>query len=208
LGAFILVAPRTDLLSKNREGIFSFLGYLAIFLAGQSIGITVLPRQQPTGKNASRAQMVRSSILFKLVTRALAWSALFIFTTNYYGLGLGVSRRLANLPYFLWVTAFNCSQIAFLYAVEAVCFPNVYKATSKEDEEQRRRGATSSILGAYNRNGLAIFLLANLLTGAVNMTMPTLHMGVMESIAVLLGYLSVVTAAALLLDRWNVSIKL
>ena len=38
LGAFILIAPRTDLLSKNREGIFSFIGYLAIFLAGQCLG--------------------------------------------------------------------------------------------------------------------------------------------------------------------------
>jgi phosphatidylinositol glycan class W len=31
LKAFILVAPRTNLFSQNREGIFSFFGYLSIF---------------------------------------------------------------------------------------------------------------------------------------------------------------------------------
>jgi phosphatidylinositol glycan class W len=66
LGAFILIAPRTDLLSKNREGIFSFIGYLAIFLAGQSLGSVALPRQQPLPKDATlsvKLRYVDSSLL-------------------------------------------------------------------------------------------------------------------------------------------------
>jgi phosphatidylinositol glycan class W len=196
LGSYILVAPRTNLLSKNREGIFSFIGYLAIFLAGQSLGSIALPRQQPLPKNASLSILVRRTILGKLAVASLVWTALFYFSTSYYGLRLSVSRRIANLPYFLWVSAFNSYQIAICCAIETFLFPQLYKAPTNAEEKQRSREATSSVLYAFNRNGLAVFLVANLLTGLVNMTMPTLHMGVLQSMGVLIA------------DWWNVSIKL
>ncbi|KAF2128011.1 GPI-anchored wall transfer protein 1 [Dothidotthia symphoricarpi CBS 119687] len=208
LGAFILIAPRTDLLSKNREGIFSFVGYLAIFLAGQSLGSSALPRQQSLPKNTSMFSTVRRSILGRLAIASLIWTALFYFSVSYYGLRLSVSRRLANLPYFLWVSAFNSYQITICCAIETVLFPNLYKASTKEDEMQRSREATSTILYAFNRNGLAVFLVANLFTGLVNLTMPTLHMGLMQSMAVLVGYMATVAGVAIGLDRYNISIKL
>lgn len=208
LGAFILTAPRTNLLSKNREGIFSFIGYLAIFLAGQSVGTFTLPRQKPIAKNATRIQAFRSSILGKLIISAAIWTGIFYFSISYYGLRLGVSRRLANLPYFLWVSSFNTTQIAICCAIEEFFFPNIYKASSKDDETQRAKEATSHVLYAFNRNGLAVFLVANLLTGLVNLTLPTLTMGVLESMAVLVSYLAVISAVALGLDRLDISIKL
>lgn len=208
LGAFILTAKRTNLFSQNREGIFSFIGYLAIFLAGQSLGSIALPRQQPLQKNATAITRFQQSILGKITITAVLWTALFHFSVSYYGLGLGVSRRLANLPYFLWVCSFNSYQIAICCAVERVLFPNVHKATTKDMERQRCKEATSTVLHAINRNGLAVFLLANLLTGLVNMTMPTLHMGVMETMAVLSSYIGVLAITAVALDRMNISIKL
>jgi len=208
LKAFIITAPRTDLLSQNREGIFSFFGYLAIFLAGQAAGMYVLPRQQPIAKDATRREALQKSILARLAIWTLIWSSLFLFSTSYYGLSLAVSRRLANLPYFLWVTAFNCGQITLFCAIETFCFPDIYRAADIEMEKRKCKEATSRVLYAFNRNGLAIFLLANLLTGLVNLTLPTLHMGRMESMAVLVAYISVVCGVALLLDRQNISIKL
>ncbi|KAF2713916.1 GPI-anchored wall transfer protein 1 [Pleomassaria siparia CBS 279.74] len=208
LGKFILTGPRVDLLSKNREGVFSFIGYLAIFLAGQSVGSFTLPKQQSSRKDASVVEVLRQSILGKLVFSATIWTCLFYLSISYYGLGLTVSRRLANLPYILWVSAFNTAHIALCCAMESVCFPNLYKAASKEEEAQKSRHATSPILYAFNRNGLVVFLVANLLTGLVNLTMPTLSMGVYESMAVLISYIAVVTSVALGLDKLNLSIKL
>ncbi|KAJ4988827.1 hypothetical protein SVAN01_05634 [Stagonosporopsis vannaccii] len=208
LGAFILVAPRTDLLSKNREGIFSFIGYLAIFLAGQSLGSSALPREQPLPKNASAITRIRQTTLGRLALISAMWTALFYFSTSYYGLRLSVSRRLANLPYFLWVSSFNSYQITIVCAIEAVLFPKIYKASSKEEEDQRARDATSTVLYAFNRNGLAVFLVANLLTGIVNMTMPTLYMSVLQSMAVLVMYVAVVAGLAIGLDKYDISIKL
>jgi phosphatidylinositol glycan class W len=208
LGSFILVAPRSNLISKNREGIFSFLGYLAIFLAGQSLGSLALPREQPSPKNASALTRLRQATLGKLIIMSIVWTALFYFSTSYYGLRLSVSRRLANLPYFLWVSSFNSYQIAICCAIETFLFPNLYKATTKKEETQRSRDATSTVLYAYNRNGLAVFLVANLLTGLINMTMPTLHVSVLQSMAVLIAYTATVTGLAVGLDRYNISIKL
>jgi phosphatidylinositol glycan class W len=208
LGSYILVSPRTNLLSKNREGIFSFIGYLAIFLAGQSLGSIALPRQQPLPKNASWSVWVRRTILGQLAIASLIWTALFYFSTSYYGLRLSVSRRIANLPYFLWVSSFNSYQITICCAIETLLFPQLHKASTNAEEKSKSREATSSVLYAFNRNGLAVFLVANLLTGLVNMTMPTLHMDVLQSMGVLVAYTVAVAGVAVGLDWWDVSIKL
>ncbi|KAI4651590.1 uncharacterized protein J4E79_009070 [Alternaria viburni] len=208
LGSFILIAPRTDLFSQNREGIFSFFGYLAIFLAGQSLGASALPRQQQIPKDATFQTKLRQSTFGKLIMTSMLWTVLFYFSTSYYGLRLPVSRRLANLPYFLWVSSFNSYQITICYAIESFLFPNLYKATTKAEESRRSRDATSTVLHAFNRNGLAVFLVANLLTGLVNMTFPTLHMSVVQSMAILVAYIAAVTAVAVGLDMYNLTIKL
>lgn len=208
LGSYILISPRTNLLSKNREGIFSFIGYLAIFLAGQSLGSIALPRQQALPRNSSLIVRLRRTILGQLTIASLIWTALFYFSTSYYGLRLSVSRRIANLPYFLWVSSFNTYQITICCAIEKFLFPQLHKVQSNAEEKQKSRDATSSVLYAFNRNGLAVFLVANLLTGLVNMTMPTLHMNVLQSMGVLIAYTVAVAGVAIGLDRWDVSIKL
>ena len=208
LKAFILTAPRTDILSQNREGIFSFLGYLAIFLAGQATGTYVLPRESQAINSDGRIRKFLQSTLGKLTLWTLAWSALFELTTSYYGFNLSVSRRLANFPYVLWVAAFNCAQLSMCAVAEKLCFPYIQTVTDSETEKRRSREATSTLLYAFNRNGLAIFLLANLLTGAVNLTLPTLDMGKLESMVVIVGYMGILAATALALNAWDISIKL
>ncbi|KAF2091258.1 GPI-anchored wall transfer protein 1 [Saccharata proteae CBS 121410] len=213
--AYVLTAERVDLISQNREGIFSFFGYLAIFLAGRSAGMYVL-RREPHAPEIPRSAsfwqksrvILHTSILAKLVLWTVIWSALLAWSTSYYGGQLRVSRRLANLPYFLWVSAFNCGQLALFCAIETIFFPDLYKARDNETERQRCREATSKVLNAFNRNGLAVFLLANLLTGAVNLTLKTLLMGQVQAMAVLVAYTGVLSAVALVLDRYDISVKL
>jgi phosphatidylinositol glycan class W len=207
LKAFILVAPRTNLFSQNREGIFSFFGYLSIFLAGLSTGMFLLPR---TLSSATGFQ-ARKRLLITLGAWSGLWILLFGFTTSYhYGLSLDVSRRLANLPYFLWISAFNSTQILAFCLIETVFFPQTYRSvdTSAKVEAEIYKQATSRILEAYNRNGLVVFLVANLLTGLVNLTVPTLHVGNLQAMGILLGYAAVVTGFAVGLDWWDISIKM
>ena len=209
LEAYILAAPRIDLLSMNREGIFSFLGYLAIFLAGQSAGFTILPRNADSGVTRADSFTQRKQLVGRLVLWSTSWSLVYFLTTSHnYGLHLRVSRRLANLPYVLWVSAFNCAQITCFCVVETLTFPTVYNATDRTSERKECDRATSRVLKAFNRNGLAIFLLANLLTGLVNMTLDTLSMGREGAMSIMVGYAAVLTTVVVTWDFMDLSIKL
>jgi phosphatidylinositol glycan class W len=207
LKAFMLSAPRTDLISMNREGIFSFWGYLAIFLAGQDTGMFVLPRTL-NPKSTSSAGSQRTTLLLTMAVWCVVWMGLYFFCTDYrFGAGLTVSRRLANLPYMLWVVAFNAVQLFAFCLVDTVCFPAFYNAHGSRAEREAYETATSRVMRAFNRNGLAIFLVANLLTGLVNLTVPTLDVGPMVAMAILVGYAAVLTVAAVVLDLYDISIK-
>jgi phosphatidylinositol glycan class W len=208
LKAYILTAPRTDLLSMNREGVFSFIGYLAIFLAGQDTGMVVLPRRlNPRGTSSSGSQ--RTTLVLSMAARTVVWAMLCFLTTDYkYGAGLAVSRRLANLPYVLFVVAFNCAQLTAMCLIDTLFFPAFYNAPDARLEKEAHDVATSRVLRAYNRNGLAIFLVANLLTGLVNMTVPTLDVGQLGTLGILVAYGSVVTGVAVALDVYNITLKL
>ncbi|KAF2211777.1 hypothetical protein CERZMDRAFT_42628 [Cercospora zeae-maydis SCOH1-5] len=200
--AYIILSERKpgDWLSQNREGVFSFIGYLAIFIAGMGAGVNILPRDPEP--EWPKTTLPRLGALFFM------W---FIFSTWAmwkYGPRLFVSRRMANLAYVCWVCAFNYGQLLLFNVIEVGMFPNLYNAKTKEAEQTRIHEATSPVMRAYNRNGLAIFLLANLLTGLVNMTMPTLHMADMPAMAILVSYMAVLTAVALALDHYDISIKL
>ncbi|KAI0169954.1 GPI-anchored wall transfer protein 1 [Hypoxylon sp. FL1284] len=208
LKAFILTAPRTDLFSKNREGICSSFGYLAIFLAGQDTGMFVLPRSINPRSGASSGSQ-RTTLLLTMGAWTAGWSAMCFLATSYdYGFGLDVSRRLANLPYVLWIAAFNSAQLLACCAVESAFFPSFYGAADARAEHEAYEAATSRVLRAFNRNGLFVFLAANLLTGLVNMTVPTLDVSPAVTMGILVGYAAVLTAVAVALDAWNISIKL
>ncbi|KAB8230062.1 putative GPI anchor biosynthesis protein Gwt1 [Aspergillus alliaceus] len=209
LKRYIIVAPRgPDLFSKNREGIFSFLGYLAIFLAGRAIGIRIIPR----GTSPSQSpQQARKSTLLSLGLQTLIWTTLFVFNSTY-AMGLGakipVSRRLANMPYVLWVSAFNNAQLFLFCLLESAFFPSVHREAGKDGEPERTSFATSRIMTAFNKNGLALFLVANLLTGVVNLSVPTLDVTTAQAMTVLIAYVAAITGIALALDRANIKLSL
>ena len=208
LKAYILTAPRTDIISQNREGIFSFFGYLAIFVAGQSIGLDLLSRASGSSDRAT-AVFARRILLKRLISYSVALSLLTALLTSFrYGLDLRISRRLANFPYVLWVSAFNCGQITLFCAIETLIFPGVHRATDKVSESREVDKAISPVLKAFNRNGLAIFLVANLLTGQVNFRINTLTMSNAGALAIMSAYAALLTVIAVTLDQWNISIKL
>ncbi|KAI1609617.1 phosphatidylinositol glycan, class W [Exophiala viscosa] len=213
LRRYILVSPRgPDWLSKNREGVFSFIGYLAIFLAGRGCGADVVQFGSKVPLKASpkdadqpwfhATRLERRIVLRTLAIRAAVYTALFILSTHYIGFNLSVSRRLANSPYVTWVAAFNNAQL-FLFALVEACGP----AFSYSDSESVRF-ATSRILRVFNNNGLVIFLLANLLTGLVNLTVNTLDMSPLGAMGVLMVYAAAVTGVALGLDHTGIKIKI
>jgi phosphatidylinositol glycan class W len=204
LGKYILFAPRTDLISMNREGFCSFVGYLAIFLAGQDAGMYMLPRQINL-YNTSTPRTQRNTLLLTMAAWSGIWTALYYFVTDpIHGVGLVVSRRLANLPYILWIVAFNNTQVLAYCLVESLFFPSVFNAPDAQAETEAYELATSRILRSFNRNGLIIFLIANLLTGLINMTIHTLDIGSVAAMGILVGYAIMLASIAIGLDTWRI----
>lgn len=199
LTAFILTdSNREDsLLTMNKEGIFSFFGYLSIFVFGQSLGSFVLTtRKTPNnllGTYSSKTkanQWLTVSTVKGLVISSIITTILFYVAKESVLTG-NISRRIANFSYVMWVVNYNCIFLLGYALVEMLLGPML-----------------SSILEAINNNGLAIFLVANLLTGLVNMSLNTLAMVAGATYFILTLYALAWTSLALLLTHYRIYIKL
>ncbi|KAK9238625.1 GWT1-domain-containing protein [Lipomyces kononenkoae] len=199
LSRFILTAPRTGIVSMNKEGIFSFIGYLSIFLAGQTTGFYTLPatpqylpyvsRLLGNGSSPGALAASRKAMLTYLFIAGMGHVTLFLICTK--GLNMPVSRRLANLPYVLWVTSTNIVYILMYLLVEVIFYPSADPKSESSFENVVPWG-----LEAVNENGLAVFLLANLLTGAVNLSLNTLDIKNVQALTVLVLYAAVLAFGA------------
>lgn len=185
-----------NVITMNKEGISSLAGYFSIFLFGQSFGYFVLPGR-PVRNNLFGAYPGTANTRWSISTNrgliiATAVSHIgFWYCQNSFFVG-SVSRRLANLSYIMWVVSYNSSMLLAYYWISRAL----------------PRAGMSTILQAINRNGLVIFLLANVATGLVNMSINTLKCDRLVAVAVLVGYGLVWVGVAVVLDKRGVYIKL
>ncbi|KAH9919571.1 GWT1-domain-containing protein [Fomitopsis serialis] len=226
---YVLNAPRTGLISQNKEGIVSLSGYLAVHLLGLSTGTLLLPptpsyfrkRQQELARARSprrsahthdsdsesddstgpqRLRQTHASTVerrendktaIELCSYAVLWWVL-LGGSKLLGIGDGVSRRLVNLQYILWIAAYNVSFILGYMCLDLAFFASplsksTYSPYSKL-KVQHDPGSAPALLDAINKNGLALFLLANLATGIVNLSMKTMYASDAVAMAVLSAY--------------------
>ena len=64
-----------------------------------------------------------------------------------------------------------------------------------------------SLLAAMNRNGLFYFLLCNVLTGIVNITVPTIHVQDSSAFTIMFLYLMLVSCVISVLHLKNITVK-
>lgn len=226
---YIISSPRVDFLSDNREGIFSLIGYFCICLNGLALGsiiLTVVPTPHNLIKMTNsrqdlienQTQKKSSGILTLTPIQGLAFlSALFhtlyYLVDKYYE--YGVSRRMTNLPYVLWVSAYNCTFLFVYKLIEDFVWGKVkveYVTSTKASKEtdksiSRALETVPTSLTAVNNNSLILFLLANVLTGLVNMNYDTLDSSNWSGILVLMGYEVALSAFTLILYRKGIVIR-
>lgn len=132
------------------------------------------------------------------------------------GTGGGISRRVVNLPYIVWVAAFNTSFMLAYLLLDLVFFPSplsksIYSPTSKlkvqpdpvllNRDRSNAKGSEGTqiapaLLEAVNRNGLVIFLIANVLTGLINLVIPTMYVSDWWAMVTLFSYAFIISAIA------------
>ncbi|CAI4043643.1 hypothetical protein SKDZ_10G1230 [Saccharomyces kudriavzevii ZP591] len=206
---FLILANRNGFFSANREGILSFLGYCSIFLWGQNTGFYLLGNK-PTLNNLykpSTDDLVVSSkkpstwdhwTSVTPLTGLCIWGTVSIVVSQlvFQYHPYNISRRFANLPYTLWVITYN------------LLFLTGYCITDKIFNNSGENYKVAQSLESMNSNGLFLFLLANVSTGFVNMSMVTIDASPIVSLFVLLAYCSFIAVVSNFLFRRKLFLKL
>lgn len=179
-----------DFVSANREGILGCVSYAALYLASEYITYQFFWRE-----NQSTIITTSNTTQFMVAVRATAklWlvvAALFVIWQLLLASGVEVSRRTTNAAFGVWVLFVNMLQLAAIHLVV------VWNHRDNDDSNSR----PPAVLAAVNRHGLLTFVVANLLTGAVNLAINTLSVSDGAALGILVVYLSVVGLFAVLVD--------
>eukprot|EP01119_Soliformovum_irregulare_P017563 TRINITY_DN5242_c0_g1_i2.p1 TRINITY_DN5242_c0_g1~~TRINITY_DN5242_c0_g1_i2.p1 ORF type:complete len:293 (+),score=44.52 TRINITY_DN5242_c0_g1_i2:501-1379(+) len=179
LAEYIIHHSRDNLFSQNREGILSIFGYAALFCVGAHLGNFILK---------PRPSMREWHTLFfqLLLLNAIAY-ALTLFSNEYIA---PISRRMLNISYFFSVITLNIFTITMQLLVGIITPPK-----------------DNLILTAVNYNGLAMFLLANLGTGLVNLSMKTIYASDGVAFFILSVYIGAISVVSVILHQWKIQLK-
>eukprot|EP01133_Synstelium_polycarpum_P011571 gene11571-13504_t len=183
LAEYILEAPRVSLISANKEGIASLAGYLSIYLIGTKLGTTIF-----NGNRTTVGQWRRYALT--LMGTALVLYSLLYFVEEHIQ---PISRRMTNLGYVLAILTLNIFNFGVNLLVSLITASHLYP---------------SAITEGINRNQLFIFLLANVCTGIVNLSMKTIYATPETSIGVIGTYTLFLCTVGVVMNRMNITLKL
>lgn len=185
LDSYILDAPRIDFVSKNREGLFSLLGYYSIFLLAAHVGKLILVQRKTNdvhGFNYYRLSLLLKNLSLMGLVSAILWF-----------FDIQISRRQANLAY------------VFFYSFVILFNVTIYFVIQYFGPANTR---VPELVLAINRNQLAFFLAANLLTGLINMSIDTLQVSDTLALGILLVYILALCGLAQYLHLNRIYLKL
>ncbi|TFK69849.1 GWT1-domain-containing protein [Pluteus cervinus] len=259
LEVYILFEPRGSIISANKEGLISTLGYLAIHMLGLSIGTLILPpspsffrrRQKQSLKQKQKKRRLSDApndadkeikdtfgvhrendkTAIELFSYSTLWWA-FLGITKLTGVGsptgsADISRRMANLPYVLWIAAINTMFLLGYLLVDLYFFPSPLLKTHYDPNSKLKSkvppppshqiamegsqhvsladvhpNCSPPLLDAVNKNSLVLFLIANAATGLINLTVQTMYVSDRVAMGILSGYaFSICLVAWLFRDR-------
>ncbi|CAM9485213.1 unnamed protein product [Choristocarpus tenellus] len=165
---FVVHSPRDSFFSKNREGILGLLGFATTYLVGEAMGRS-LALQPSTEEHEEQVNHLSRVCVTRLSGAAFALWALTLLSRSFVQ---DTSRRLVNLTYVLWVCAYSVLVLLLLLLVDLFC----------------TRPPRSKLLSAVNSNMFMVFVVANLLTGGINLCMRTLDANDSTAMVVLFTY--------------------
>ena len=198
---------RPTVFSANREGILSSLGYLSLYLFSVEIGKWFFGQRNTLGSLAMLLSQLSLADVMLWTATSLAHSHL-----------QPVSRRFANGPFILWMLSLSTLMSVFFILWDLIVLflaflldtpPSSLTPLYQDDTKGGgRRRPVLCVMSAVNNNQMVIFLLANVLTGAVNFSMNTLEASSLTCVAVLCVYMTSLCAVAVFLYQHNLKIKL
>lgn len=176
--------PRDNLIVANREGLVSCLGYVCIYFAAKTIASFLQQLNKIT----------HAKLLIVLIGMSLVslMSSLIAFNT------IGISRRLVNLGYILWVVTLSLIVIVLFLILKVILMSNEKKNASK----------VPTLFESINTNGMFFFIFSNLLTGLINSVFQTFLLGHFSSFLLIVMYMGILCSVTHYLHINNIHLKL
>ncbi|XP_075083042.1 uncharacterized protein At4g17910 isoform X2 [Nicotiana tabacum] len=183
LNEYLLSSERgPDIISQNKEGIFSIFGYWGLYLVCVQLGSYLF-----FGKPGDALLRTNDWARIRVWILCLLLWLLTVFLDMHVE---RVSRRMCNLAYVTVVLAMNLQVFAVLTLADYV--PG-YKV--------------AALIEVFDRNLLGSFLLANVLTGLVNLSIDTLFVSPFTALAILVGYAYILSIAAAIAHVCGIRLK-
>uniref|UniRef100_T1J7G5 Phosphatidylinositol-glycan biosynthesis class W protein n=1 Tax=Strigamia maritima TaxID=126957 RepID=T1J7G5_STRMM len=167
---------RINIFDANREGLASCVSFTCLYLVGIQVGYIVF-RMGVTLREWLRTILILFC-LFLAITLTACLSHFYISPS---------SRRVVNVTYISWMSAFFVYLVVQWLAIDVVLVLLKYHS-SREDAKQVTL-KPSIINNVLSYNFLLAFLVANLLTGLVNLSVSTIYASDRDSFMILMFYM-------------------
>lgn len=188
---------RQGFIDSNREGIISSIGYFILYMFGVEIGLFIFKKDRHTVLDYINLLVVLavSGVAAFTILPVISWIE-------------PVSRRFANIPYVIWMLGI-CLQLLVSYLIVDLIFQLIrFINRAKELKRKTRDNYVSySLIDAVNYNGLLYFLLANVLTGVINLSVKTILIPPLQSVLIIVMYMLILSIITFVLYIYKWKIK-
>lgn len=184
------VSREISFINANREGIISIPGYVSLYLISIWLGNQVVFHDKETIRPKD---LMKVAVKFSFVCLFL-WKMIYVCERMF-----GTSRRLANMGYCFWISSIGLSMIILFMLLEIFILFVKFDQQDLRDPQEIVKDSSGKginrlkyvplIFEAVNYNALLFFLVANLMTGAVNMLFQTMLLSDLGSLMII-GYYS------------------
>lgn len=180
--------PRDSVLSANKEGLTSCLGFASLYFATSGIA-----------KYISNDNILYRSLFYKLNLACIfTWLGVLISSTT-----IGISRRVANLGYILWVLSLSLTVIILFLFLELILV-NI----KKKKKTELMKSAVPYLFKSINANGLFFFIFSNVLTGLINLNFQTFFLTPFMSLTILIVYMIILCTITNYLYNKQIYVKI
>jgi phosphatidylinositol glycan class W len=218
LTAYIFSPVREGLLAANKEGIVSLFGYVPLYLLTECLAHTLFHKSGGTHDASTDPAVAESNLGSpdEVATQGIVSPS---------GKGerecgrvrwdFWLMRNLALVCMLLWLGWWSCTMFvqptsrrllnaAYVFLLLALCFTMLLVVYVADTSTQ---GATIPVLTLQylSKHSLVVFLVANLLTGLVNLSMQTIYASDAVALCVLALYALAVVGVAWLAEYFTAS---
>lgn len=169
----IIKSPqRNGFFDSNREGLGSLPGSIALYI------LSIYCAKWYMSKDQLNTTQFWEKLLRMICCALVAWALVVVSA-----FGFGIARVTFNTGYVMWLLAI-CITMVLLYE-----FFFEFALSGRVNSDYTQASVLPSFVEALNMNGLTFFMITNLLTGFVNLTLSPGDRNIEQCVLILMSYM-------------------